>query len=124
MTVGCVAGDEETYDVFKEFLDPVIDARHGGYPPDAKHKTDLNYSNIKGGMLDSKYVISSRVRTGRSIRGICLPPCCTRAERRAVEKIVKDALNSLDGEFKVSNPRTGLKGKDTDAAYGCHVCCS
>lgn len=31
MTVGCVAGDEESYDVFGDLLDPVIDKRHGGY---------------------------------------------------------------------------------------------
>lgn len=31
MTVGCVAGDEESYDVFAELLDDVIDKRHGGY---------------------------------------------------------------------------------------------
>ena len=49
--------------------------------------------------MDSNYVLSSRVRTGRSIRGICLPPHCTRAERRDVEKTLTDALASLDGEF-------------------------
>ena len=31
MTVGCVAGDEESYDVFGDLLDVVIDKRHGGY---------------------------------------------------------------------------------------------
>lgn len=31
MTVGCVAGDEESYGVFAELLDEVIDKRHGGY---------------------------------------------------------------------------------------------
>merc|ERR1712227_1100323 len=41
MTVGCVAGDEETYDTFKDFMDEVIDLRHGGYPADGKHQTDL-----------------------------------------------------------------------------------
>ena len=61
----------------------------------------MNPANLKGGdNLDSNYVLSSRVRTGRSIRGYSLPPHCTRAERRAVEKIVTDALNSLGGEFK------------------------
>ena len=30
MTVGCVAGDEESYEVFKEFFDRVIEKRHGG----------------------------------------------------------------------------------------------
>lgn len=47
MTVGCVAGDEETYEVFKELLDPVIMDRHGGYKPTDKHKTDLNAANLK-----------------------------------------------------------------------------
>lgn len=47
MTVGCVAGDEETYEVFKELLDPVIEDRHGGYKPSDKHKTDLNAGNLK-----------------------------------------------------------------------------
>uniref|UniRef100_A0A8C2YYS3 Creatine kinase, muscle a n=1 Tax=Cyclopterus lumpus TaxID=8103 RepID=A0A8C2YYS3_CYCLU len=47
MTVGCVAGDEESYEVFKELLDPVISDRHGGYKPSDKHKTDLNFENLK-----------------------------------------------------------------------------
>lgn len=47
MTVGCVAGDEESYEVFKELLDPVIQDRHGGYKPTDKHKTDLNPENLK-----------------------------------------------------------------------------
>ena len=47
MTVGCVAGDEECYEVFKDFMDPVIDKRHGGYAADAKHKTDIHWENLK-----------------------------------------------------------------------------
>ncbi|XP_059209148.1 creatine kinase, brain a isoform X3 [Centropristis striata] len=100
MTVGCVAGDEETYEVFKELLDPVIEDRHGGYKPSDKHKTDLNPDNLKGGDdLDPNYVLSSRVRTGRSIRGFCLPPHCSRGERRAVEKLSCEALSSLSGDL-------------------------
>ena len=99
-TVGCVAGDEESYDVFSEFMDPVIENRHGGYTKDKMHKTDMNPDNLKGGQLDSNYVLSCRVRTGRSIRGFCLPPHCNRGERRAVEKIATDALAKLDGEFE------------------------
>ena len=30
MTVGCVAGDEESYETFKPFFDQVIKERHGG----------------------------------------------------------------------------------------------
>lgn len=49
--------------------------------------------------FDEKYVLSSRVRTGRSIRGIALPPWCSRAERRKTEKLVVDALATFDGEL-------------------------
>uniref|UniRef100_A0A8C4E2D2 creatine kinase n=1 Tax=Dicentrarchus labrax TaxID=13489 RepID=A0A8C4E2D2_DICLA len=101
MTVGCVAGDEESYEVFKDLLDPIISDRHGGYKPTDKHKTDLNFENLKGGDdLDPNYVLSSRVRTGRSIKGFTLPPHNSRGERRAVEKLSVEALTSLDGEFK------------------------
>jgi creatine kinase len=100
MTVGAVAGDEETYEVFKDLMDPIIEARHGGYTPDAKHKTDLDFTKITGGELDPKYVISSRVRTGRSIKGLSLPPHCSRGERRRVEKVSTDVLAGLTGEFK------------------------
>ena len=50
MTVGCVAGDEESYEVFAEMFDAVIEARHKGYTKDAKHKTDLNPDNLKVAM--------------------------------------------------------------------------
>lgn len=100
MTVGCVAGDEESYEVFADFFDPVIEKRHGGYKKTNRHKTDLNPANLIGGQLDEKYVLSARVRTGRSIKNLSLPPHCTRAERRMVEKLVTEALDSLDGEFQ------------------------
>ena len=31
MTVGMVAGDEDSYTEFAELFDPVIDGRHNGY---------------------------------------------------------------------------------------------
>lgn len=50
---------------------------------------------ITSGVFDDKYVLSSRVRTGRSIRGLSLPPACTRSERREVERVVVQALSGL-----------------------------
>ncbi|XP_005950910.1 creatine kinase B-type [Haplochromis burtoni] len=101
MTVGCVAGDEETYEVFKDLMDPVIEDRHGGYKPTDKHKTDLNPDNLQGGDdLDPNYVLSSRVRTGRSIHGFCLPPHCSRGERRTIENLSIETLASLEGDLK------------------------
>lgn len=100
-TVGLVAGDEESYETFADLFDPVIQERHAGFKKTDKHKTDLDSSKIRGGKFDEKYVLSSRVRTGRSIRGFSLPPHCTRAERREVEKIVSDALDGLAGKIVI-----------------------
>lgn len=50
-------------------------------------------------MFDERYVVSSRVRTGRSIRGLSLPPACSRSERREVEHVVVTALSGLKGDL-------------------------
>merc|ERR1719408_840642 len=98
-TVGMTAGDEESYEVFAELFDPVIDIRHGGYAGTAKHPTDMDVSKLSNTKVDptGAYVISTRVRTGRSIRGLRLPPSCTREERREVERVLAKALLSLEG---------------------------
>ncbi|XP_056314475.1 creatine kinase S-type, mitochondrial [Danio aesculapii] len=99
-TVGMVAGDEESYEVFADLFDPVIKDRHNGYDPKTmKHPTDLDSSKITNGMFDEKYVLSSRVRTGRSIRGLSLPPACSRAERREVERVTVQALSGLKDDL-------------------------
>lgn len=97
MTVGATLGDEESYETFKPMFDPLIAKRHNGYGPNDKHKTDLNADGLVNGEFDPEYVRSSRVRTGRSIRGIGLPTHCTRAERREVEKILSAACAKLEG---------------------------
>lgn len=99
-TVGMVAGDEESYEVFADLFDPVIKLRHNGYDPRVmKHPTDLDASKVTHGMFDERYVLSSRVRTGRSIRGLSLPPACSRAERREVENVAVTALAGLKGDL-------------------------
>ena len=86
--------------MFGDFFDKIIDVRMGGYKPGDKHTTDLDWTKVKGGDFDPKYVLSSRVRTGRCIRGLTLPPVCSRAERREVERVVTDALANLKGPLK------------------------
>lgn len=110
MTVGATAGDEETYTTWKPFFDEVISRRHNGYPGDGKQPTNMDPSQLKHDGFDEKYVLSARVRTGRSIRGLAMPPGCTRAERREVAKILCKAFETL-GE-KVPE----LKGKYEDLA--------
>ncbi|CAB4011137.1 creatine kinase M-type-like, partial [Paramuricea clavata] len=119
--VGCVAGDEESYEVFAELFDPVIEKRHAGYKKTDLHKTDLDWTKIRGGDLDTNYVISCRVRTGRSIRGLALPTYCTRAERREIEKVVSDALKNLDGIYKGKYyPLKSMSEKDQEQLIADH----
>lgn len=112
------------HQVFAELFDPVIKDRHNGYDPRTmKHPTDLDASKvtqftplwsashrpdsdqvlpppqITSGMFDERYVLSTRVRTGRSIRGLSLPPACTRSERREVERVAVTALSGLKGDL-------------------------
>ena len=61
---------------------------------------DLQLFNHTDSILFSdRYVLSSRVRTGRAIRGIPHPPVCSRAERREVERVVTDALQGLPSDL-------------------------
>ena len=78
----------------------------------------MDWTKLKDGQLDDKYVLSSRVRTGRSIKGICLPPVCIRGERRKVEKVVTEALAGLSGGIRrevlsaQQNDRSGTRPAD------------
>jgi len=102
MTCGLVAGDEESYTAFKDVFDIVIEKRNGGYKPDAKHPTDMDASKLSSTKIDpeGKYVLTTRCRTGRSVRGIPLPPSCNFEQRRECERIIVKGLSRLEGELK------------------------
>ncbi|CAM9763281.1 unnamed protein product, partial [Ectocarpus fasciculatus] len=100
--VGIVAGEAAAYDTFKEVMDIVIDGWHG-YKPTDTHQSDMDYTKLK---LDDalaakfdKYVISTRIRSGRSIEGLALPPSTDRKQRRKVESLVVGALGGLQGDL-------------------------
>merc|ERR1719163_1905743 len=101
-TVGLVAGDEESYVTFKELFDPVISDRHGGYGPDGKQPTNLDISKLSNTDIDPelKYVLTTRVRTGRSIRGFKLPPVISFEDRRKLEALCVKALLKMKGDLK------------------------
>lgn len=101
-TVGLTAGDEESYEVFKELFDPVIYERHSGYLPWAKQPTNLDLNKLSKTDIDPecKYVLTTRVRTGRSVRGFKLPPQIGFEERRALEALCVKALLGMGGDLK------------------------
>merc|ERR1719163_2686911 len=83
-------------------MHPTILERHGltddalPHPPPNLDGSKLLNHNI----IDDKYVISTRVRTGRSISGFPLPPSISANQRKELEGIVVGALSRLEGELK------------------------
>merc|ERR1712060_413036 len=76
--------------------------RNGGYAPDAKHSTDMDASKLSETKIDpdGKYVLTTRCRTGRSVRGLPLPPSCSFEQRRETERVIVKGLVKMDGELK------------------------
>ena len=57
------------------------------------HVSDMDFSKLRGSMDPSgEYVISTRIRVGRNIRGFGLSPGITREDRVKVEKLVSGML--------------------------------
>jgi creatine kinase len=101
-STGLAIPDEESYYLWQEFYDLAIDKKHNGFPPEAKHVSDLDPSKLDTSKLPDDlddYCVSTRIRAARNIAGFGLPPGTTRAERREVEAIVKDALTGLTGDL-------------------------
>ncbi len=98
-TVGATAGDEDSFSVFSEFFTPVIKARMSGFRVGIdKHPTLLDPSKLPDAEFDTNYVLTSRVRAGRNIRGFRLPPSIHDDERWKLEKLIIKACEGITGE--------------------------
>lgn len=100
--VGIVAGEAAAYDTYKDIMDVVIEGWHGFKPTDT-HKADLDYTKLVLTESQAKkfdqFVISTRIRSGRSIDGLALPPSTDRKQRRKVESLMAEALGGMTGEL-------------------------
>lgn len=97
-------GDQECYELFKEYLDVVIRDYHG-VKANALEHGPVNFGDLKNlpfGDLDpsGKYVVSTRVRVGRNVEGYCFPPALSKEKRFELEKKIAESLMELTGEHK------------------------
>merc|ERR1719313_1512088 len=101
-TVGLVAGDEESYEVFRELFDPVTIARQGYDHTKKDQPTNMNIDQLSNTDIDpaGKYVLTTRVRTGRSVKGFRLPPSIEFEERRKLEAVCVKGLMNMAGDLK------------------------
>jgi protein-arginine kinase len=103
--VGCHAGDRESYDDFKDFFYPVIEAYHKGFSMEqgstlagtasermdpSKIKTELSAS------AQSK-IISTRIRVARNLSMFPLNPGGTRESREQIATLMTEVYAGLKG---------------------------
>ncbi|XP_076629866.1 arginine kinase [Colletes latitarsis] len=113
--VGIYAADQQAYDVFGDLFNPVIEEYHVNFASDDVHP-DLDWGTPEElGDLDpdGKYVISTRIRCARSVEGYPLNPTMTKAHYIELERKVREALNSLEGELKGSYYTLAAMDKET-----------
>jgi len=105
---GIYAGDWDSYKVFADVFDPIIQDYHG-ISADAVHTSDMDVSKINGNIDPTAPVHSTRIRVGRSIDGFGLSPGITREQRQGVESLMKKAFANLTGDLAGSYyPLTGM----------------
>merc|ERR1712051_1154082 len=95
---GIYAGDQDSYEDFKEVFEPLILEYHG-LGADFAHTSDMDVDKIQGNVDPNAPVKSTRIRVGRSIEGFGLSPGITREQRQAVEKLMINAFAKLEGEL-------------------------
>jgi len=108
---GIYAGDWDSYKVFSDVFDPLIQEYHG-IAADSTHTSDMDASKIRGTISKEAPVHSTRIRVGRNIDGFGLSPGITKQQRIDVENLMKKAFANLKGDLAGSYfPLTGMSEK-------------
>ncbi|XP_040891373.1 zgc:172076 [Toxotes jaculatrix] len=99
VSVGCVAGDAQSYILFCDFFDRVIEAYHEHKITSQTPESDFNHDNLKGGDdLDRSYAEHCEVSVVRGVEDFCFPTHCSRGERRQLLTLARRALQQLEEE--------------------------
>ncbi|KAK2918474.1 zgc:172076 [Channa argus] len=100
VSVGCLAGDAQSYILFCDFFDRVIEAYHKHKITSETPESDFNYDNLKGGDdLDRSYAVRCEVSIVRGVEDFCFPTHCSRGERRQLLTLARGALHRLQEQL-------------------------
>ncbi|KAH8849960.1 Taurocyamine kinase [Schistosoma japonicum] len=95
-------GEAECYSTFIDYLDPLICDYHNVKDPSFKHPAPTfgDLSKLPFGDLDptGKFIVSTRVRVGRSVEGFLFPTIMSKSDRLKLEQVISGALKGLTGE--------------------------
>jgi len=109
--VGIYAPDAESYNTFSDLFNPIIEDYHGGFKASDSHPPKDFGDSATLGDLDpeGQFIVSTRVRCGRSLQGYPFNPCLTEAQYKEMEDKVSSTLSGLTGELKGTYyPLTGM----------------
>lgn len=112
--VGLYAPDAESYTLFAPLFNGVIEDYHNGFKPTDKHPASDwgDLSQLVNVDPEGKYVVSTRVRCGRSLQGYPFNPCLTEAQYKEMEQKVSSVFKEFSGELKGTYyPLTGMDKK-------------
>lgn len=100
--VGIYAADTDAYTTFADLFDPVIEEYHVGFGRDAIQGEAYwgDPTQLVTIDPDEKYVISTRVRCGRSLDQKPLQPRMTEPQYVEVMNEARHTLENLEGELK------------------------
>lgn len=112
--VGIYAPDAESYSLFSDLFNPVIEEYHNGFKAtDTQPAMDLGEKNV-GELADldpeGKFIVSTRIRCGRSLQGYPFNPCLSETNYKMMETRMKEIFNTItDPELKGTYyPLTGM----------------
>ncbi|GFN93648.1 Arginine kinase [Plakobranchus ocellatus] len=120
-SIGVYASDAEGYKVFSDLLDPIIKEYHKLPEKKAIHHPHTDFGNLEKANLedldpDSKFIVSSRIRIGRSQDGSGFPPLLDKESREQLETKAVEALNSLGDSLKGTYHQLASLDSDTQKA--------
>ncbi|KAI6179584.1 Arginine kinase [Aphelenchoides besseyi] len=97
--VGVYALDAESYKTFAPLFDRIIEDYHGFKPTDRQPAVDLGENRLaEFPPLDpeGKYIVSTRIRCGRSIRGYPFNPLLSEDDYLVMQQKIKNALEKIE----------------------------
>lgn len=109
--VGIYAPDAEAYTVFAKIFDLIIEDYHKGFKSTDVHPAKCwgDVNTLSDLDPENKYIISTRVRCGRSLEGYPFNPLLTEQQYKDMEAKVSCTLKGLSGELKGEfYPLTGM----------------
>lgn len=98
-TIGMYAGDAQSYQTFAPLLDPIIEEYHNS-SKEKKQDHDLRPVVLSDPDPDRKYILSTRIRVARNLKGFNFTNHINLSSRKALEKAVIDAFAQLGGKLK------------------------